>query len=222
MFNRLVFLSLLAALSCNSKIKGEAILHKSIAFHDPENEWNSIQQKIDISSNFVYPDSIFYQLEIGLDNPNQRVSYSNLTLGEQVDFKGDSCTIMMGNRTCNQLKWTQGFYHFIPGLPMTLKGDAARIDESVIDTTFHGISSYGIQIDFEKEKWHFFISTENYQLIGFSFNKNFEAKAEEVLAEYLYEIGNIKLVQSRSWWITTDSLIYSGKDEIIANDVWPE
>jgi len=193
-----------------------------MVFHDPKNEWHSLQQKINISSDFVYPDSSLYQLEIGLDNQNQRVNYSNLTLREQVEFKGDSCVIIMGNRTCEQMQWTHGFYHFIPGLPMTLKGDAATIHDAVIDTSFHGISSYRIQVDFEKEKWHFYISKENFQLIGYAFSKNFEAKAEEILAEGLHEIGDMKLVKSRYWWISTDSLIYSGKDEIISNTVWQE
>ncbi|AWV98738.1 DUF6503 family protein [Arcticibacterium luteifluviistationis] len=219
-FNSFLLLILLAAFSCNSKITGEAILNKSIEFHDPENEWNSLKQKLKISSNFVYPDSSFYQLEIGLDNQNQRVMYSNNTLGQQVEFQKDSCTIISGNRNCEQLKWTHGFYHFIPGLPMTLKGNDAKIAPNAVDTTFHGLSCHKIQVDFEKEKWHFYISKENYRLIGYDFNKNFEAKSEEILGENLYEIGNMKLIKSRSWWITTDSLIYSGKDEIIGNSPW--
>lgn len=220
MLTRLSLLLILAIISCDSKNSGKAILKKSIEFHDPSNEWNSMKQKIKISSNFVYPDSSFYQLEIGLDNPNQKVQYANITLGQLAEFEGDSCTILSGSKTCEQLKWTHGFYHFIPGLPMTLKGSVAKIAPDVIETTFHGIPCHKIQVDFEKEKWHFFISKDNYQLIGYTFDKNFETKSEEILGEGLYKIGNMKLIKSRTWWITTDSLIYSGKDEIIGNSAW--
>lgn len=211
-----------AANTVHSKIDAQGILDKSIAFHDPANQWNSLKKRIKLKSTFVYPDSSNFDLEIGLDNASSRVIYSNLTLEEKVDFKEGSCQIIKGNKTCDQVQWTQGFYHFIPGLPMTLKGDEAVVEDLFLETYFYGTSCYKIQVDFKKERWHFYISKENYQLLGYAFRKNFVEKAEEIRTEGLYEIDQMKLTKSRSWWITTDSLapIYSGKDEIVGHGEW--
>ncbi|MEE9363623.1 MAG: hypothetical protein V3U92_13575 [Cellulophaga sp.] len=197
-------------------------MKKSIAFHDPKSQWNNLQQKIAIQSNFVYPDSSFYKLFIGLDNPNKRVSYTNTTLAQRVDFTDTSCTVIMGDKTCEQTAWTKNFYHFILGLPMTLKNDDGVVHESVIQTLFHNIPSYKVTIDFVKEKWYFYFSESDYQLVGFAFHKNFESKAEEILTEGLFQIDAMKLCKTRSWYITTDPLtpIYSGKDEIHFSSPW--
>ena len=217
------YLCLLFLISaCTTAPSGKEILKKSIAFHDPNSQWNNLQQKIIIQSNFVYPDSAFYSLSIGLDNPNKRVSYTNTSLAQRVDFTDTACKVVMGDLTCDQAGWTKNFYHFILGLPMTLQYDEEIIDESVIKTTFHNIPCHRIAVDFEQEKWHFYFSEEDYHLVGFTFNKNFVAKAEEILTDGLIEIDSIKLCKARSWWITTDSLapIYSGKDEISSSSLW--
>ncbi|WP_020530244.1 DUF6503 family protein [Flexithrix dorotheae] len=128
----------------------------------------------------------------------------------------------MGNKTCEQAAWTRNFYHFIMGLPMTLQNDEGKIKDALVKTSFHQMPSYRVKIDYVKEKWHFYFSESNYQLIGFAFDKNFEEKAEEIQTEGLIEVDGMKLCKMRSWWITTDSLspIYSGKDEIINSENW--
>lgn len=208
--------------ACNSAPSGKQILKRSIDFHDPNNRWNNLKQNISINSDFIYPDTALYSLLIGLDNPNKRVLYSNTTLGQRVDFTDTTCVAIMGGKTCEQMAWTQNFYHFILGLPMTLQNDEGMVHDLVLDTTFHDTPSFRVAIDFEKEKWHFYFAKSDYQLTGFAFNKNFEAKAEEIRTEGLIEIDGMKLPKIRNWWITTNSLapVYSGKDEIIGSSEW--
>ncbi|PCJ96079.1 MAG: hypothetical protein COA50_07820 [Flavobacteriaceae bacterium] len=208
--------------ACSTVPSGKEILKKSIAFHDPNGQWNNLQQKIIIQSDFVYPDSTFYSLSIGLDNPNKRVSYTNTSLAQRVDFTDTTCLVVMGDITCDQAAWTKNFYHFIHGLPMTLQNDEGVINESIVQTTFHNIPCHRVAVDFVKEKWHFYFSKADHRLVGFTFNKNFESKAEEILTDGLIEINSMKLCKSRFWWITTDSLapIYSGKDVIKSSSLW--
>lgn len=216
--NKYLYLILLIS-GCNTAPSGTQILKNSIDFHDPNNQWNSLKQNIRIKSDFIYPDTALYSLLIGLDNPNKVVIYSNSTLAQQVNFTDTTCLVIMGNQSCEQSAWTKNFYHFILGLPMTLQNEEGKVHDFVADTTFHDAMTYRIAIDFEKEKWHFYFNKEDYQLVGFAFNKNFEAKAEEIRTEGLIEIDGMKLPKIRYWWITTDSLtpIYSGKDEIMGS-----
>lgn len=213
---------LLLISACSTAPSGQQILKKSIDFHDPSNQWNRLQQKINIQSDFLYPDTAVYSLIIGLDNPQKLVSYSNTTLAQQVEFTDTSCLVVLGNKSCEQSAWTKNFYHFILGLPMTLQNEEAVVHKSVVDTSFYDQPSYRVAIDFEKEKWHFYFAKSDYHLIGFAFNKNFEAKAEEIRTEGLIEFNGMKLPKIRYWWITTDSLapIYSGKDEIMGSSKW--
>ncbi|MEP0712020.1 hypothetical protein [Algoriphagus sp.] len=208
--------------SCGSLQSGEEILRKSITFHDPEEKWGKLQEKIRVRSDFVYPNTSLDGLMIGLDNAKQLVSYYNLSFDQEILFTDSTCTVISGDKTCEQAAWTKNFYHFILGLPMTLKNDDGIIHELTLDTTFHGIPSYRVAIDFEKENWHFYFDKVDYHLVGFAFNKNFEVKAEEILTEELIEIDGMNLPKTRYWWITTDSLapIYSGKDEIIGSSTW--
>lgn len=207
--------------SCTAP-SGKEVLKKSIAFHDPDGQWHSLQQKLNLQSDFVYPDRLFYTLSIGLDNPNKRVSYANTTLAQRTDFTDTTCTVIIGNQTCAQTEWTKNFYHFILGLPMTLQNDEGIVHETVQQMTFHDTPCYQITVNFVKEKWHFYFSKTDYHLIGFAFNKNFESKAEEIQTDGILQIDALKLCKVRSWWITTDSLtpVYSGTDEIISSSSW--
>ncbi len=220
-YKKYLYLLLLIS-ACSSSPSGKQILKKSIAFHDPTSQWNNMQQKIIIQSDFVYPDSAFNSLSIGLDNPNKRVSYTNTTLAQRVDFTDTTCMVVMGDKTCDQAAWTKNFYHFILGLPMTLRNEDGVIHESIVQTTFHDSPCYRVAVDFVQEKWHFYFSVADYHLVGFAFNKNFEHKAEEIYTDGLIDIDAMKLCKIRSWWITTDSLapIYSGKDEVKSSSLW--
>lgn len=223
-FRNYLYLSILLYACDSTAPSGQEVIEKSIAFHDPTAQWSDLQQKISVRSDFVYPDSAFYDLVIGLDNPNRRVSYTNTTLAQRVDFTDSSCLVVTGNSTCDQAAWTKNFYHFILGLPMTLKNDEAVIDDTVVQVSFNDTPCHRVAVDFEKEKWHFYFSQEDDHLVGFAFNKNFEIKAEEIRTEGLIDIDAMKFCKARSWWITTDSLapIYSGKDEINAFTAWAE
>lgn len=213
----LIFLS-----SCEALNPGQEILKKSIDFHDPQGQWNVLQNRFHLQSDFVYPDSANYELEIGLHNPSKLVSYQNKTLSEQIEFTDSTCVVVQGNKTCEQASWTKNFYHFILGLPMTLDNEEAIVDQSVVETEFNSIPSYRIRIDFEKEKWHFYFSKSDYHLVGFAFNKNFQNKAEEIVTGGMIKLNDLVLCESRTWWITTDTLnpIYSGRDIILTSKSW--
>ncbi|WP_339756927.1 DUF6503 family protein [Algoriphagus aquimarinus] len=208
--------------ACSTNPSGKQVLKKSIEFHDPNSNWNSLQERFSLQSDFIYPETALYNLLIGLDNPNKQVSYSNETLAQRVDFTDTTCVVILGTKSCEQTTWTKNFYHFILGLPMTLQNDEGIIQESVEPMTFHDEASYRVAVDFEKEKWHFYFSKADYHLVGFAFNKNFESKAEEIRTNGLIEIAGMKLPKTRSWWITTDSIrpIYSGRDEIMGSSSW--
>jgi hypothetical protein len=216
-----VVLTAFGLLACQPKLDGQHILEKSIAFHDPQNQWSSFTNEIHLKSDFVYPDTANYQLTIGLNNRNHLVSYTNLTLGERIDFTATDCEVIVGTKACEEALWVKNFYHFILGLPMTLQFDKQRIEKAVVKTNFKGKTAFRIAVNYENEKWHFYFSEANYELLGYAFNKNKVAKAEEITTEGLFEIDKMKLIKSRSWWITTDTLnpVYSGKDEIVVKEL---
>lgn len=111
--------------SCEGVKPSVQMLRKSIAFHDPKGQWGKMDQKLQIKSDFVFPDLLVFDLQIEIDNPNQALVYTNHTLGESVPFTDSNCVVLKGNKSCEQTACTKNFYHFVMGLPITLQNDEA-------------------------------------------------------------------------------------------------
>tara|TARA_R110002051_G_scaffold180913_3_gene250358 strand:+ start:12728 stop:13453 length:726 start_codon:yes stop_codon:yes gene_type:complete len=212
------------------KINGQQLLEKSIAFHDPENNWPSFKGKMLIE--MESPDNGIRRTVIDLNLPanyfKSTVTKHNYTI--ESELNKTECTLKLNGSTsifprikdslrisCDRAKMMKNYYTYLYGLPMKLKDPGTIIGSKVQKKTFKGKEYLVLKAGYEKEvgtdTWYFYFDPKTYAMEVYQFFHD-ESKndGEYILLSDMITVNGIKLPKVRAWY-------YNKADKYLATDI---
>lgn len=202
--------------SCkNEPQSAQEIIDKAIKFHDPNNQWNSLNAKFLFESSFSFNDSVPEELHLSINNPQNQFTYKNLDRKVEIYYDNDSCEVISADGSCGGYSWTKNFYPYIWGLPMKLKDPGVTPESTWKKDTINGFNVYQVLVNYEAENFKFYFDQKDYQLRAFEFLKNDDSgKGEIIFLKDLFEFNGIKFPAYRKWMELNRELI--GTNEVKA------
>ena len=217
------------------ELTAAALLEKSIAYHDPNGNWNQFKGEFTIA--METPNGSKRTTQVTLDFPLQffqsMVTQDGTTT--QAEWKAGVCSHWLnGSETftneaaekyrlnCKQTTKMRNYYVYLYGLPMKLKDPGTRIDPKVIKKTFKGKMYNCIKVRYDesvgKDTWYFYFDLKTHQLRHYQFYHD-EAKndGEYILLSEETAVQGIKMPKVRAWF-TNGGDRYLGTDVLLENN----
>ena len=213
--------------------EAERLLEKSIAYHDPNQVWNSFEGSMEI--NMTIPDKGVRNTKIELNFP-KRYFKSTVTQDDQVIVsqwdKGDCAFWFNGSQeyapevaseyrlNCERTSRMKNYYTYLYGLPMKLKDPGTKLHPDVKKVEWRGETYLRLQVDYDpqigKDRWYFYLDQDTAQLKHYQFFHD-ESKndGEYILLSEEMEIQGMKIPKRRVWY-TNKQDRYLGTDDLIS------
>lgn len=217
------------------EMTSEALLEKSIAYHDPNGNWNQFKGEFTIK--METPNRPERTTQIALDFPKQFFQ-SIVTLDgrtTQAEWKAGTCSHWLNGSSsftemeakkhrlnCEQTTKMRNYYVYLYGLPMKLKDPGTRIDPKVYKKALKGIVYNCIKVSYDevvgKDTWYFYFDTKTHQLKHYQFYHD-EAKndGEYILMSDEAVVQGIKMPKVREWYTNSEDR-YLGTDVLYVKD----
>lgn len=212
---------------------GSDVLEKSIAYHDPQNQWK--QGPVSLKLYESRPGGSYRRTKITLDEANGNFTLQQIRGRDKItrNYTPEGCTFSLNGRTRDfppeevrqhRLDCTAGtvyrdYYTYLWGLPMKLRDPGTIIDQKVYRVDFFGQELLEIKVTYDREVggdvWYFYFHPETFALRGYRFYHDEAANdGEYILLEGEAEVGGLKIPAKRHWYTHSDRL-YLGSDELI-------
>ncbi len=211
-----ILILLMPMVSCekNSPLSAEEIVKKSIAYHDPNDNWKNFSYQLELSAEIADGSIRFSTIEI--DNRRGYFRYIDKERDIDVGIVMDSCFAFDDKPIkCKRTKTIRDYWVFLSGLPMKLMDQGTVLDSIVVEEKFESFDCFKVKVQYPKDVWYFYIDKENFALRGKTFYKD-EAKnrGEKMILTGEVNIDGLKLSKARKWINTHDS-VYLATDKII-------
>ncbi|QLG47224.1 hypothetical protein HYG79_07110 [Costertonia aggregata] len=211
------------------KISGEALLDKAIAYHDPNNHWNTLKTELTVT--MTSPDTGKRVSNIIIDFPNEYFSLiatRNGVITEQILHK-DDCRLSLNEDsdiskesakkyrlTCERARMMKDYYTYLYGLPMKLKDPGTKIHPDVQQRGFKGKQYLVLKAEYEakvgNDIWYFYFDPKTYAMKVYQFFHDEEKNdGEYILLKDEEIISDIKMPKTREWYYNLDDT-YLGTD----------
>ncbi len=211
------------------KLNADALLNKTIQYHDPNSLWNEFK-----ASFFVTMESAEGSLRKSKINLDLKHSFFNLsvTVNEnqwtssidrgvcKLSFNGSEVINPEIEKkfglNCERALMYRNYYTYLYGLPMKLKDPGTIISPKVLEKTINGLSYWVLKVNYKPEvgsdTWYFYFDKNSYALKRYQFFHD-ESKndGEYIILEKELEIAGIRMPKNRSWYYNSDNT-YLGKD----------
>lgn len=219
----------------SQELTPEDVLSKSIAYHDPNGVWGSI-------------DGV---LRIRMDTPNRPPRLSEITMDQQAsrfrlhvlqgedektyELNGKQCTLHLNGSeefseaeaekyrlTCESANMYRDYYSYLYGLPMKLRDTGTRLDPEVQTKSFKGKEYLVLKATYEanvgEDTWYFYFDPTTYAMEVYQFFHD-ESKndGEYILLSGLEDVSSIKMPKVRAWYYNKGD-VYLGTDSLINSD----
>jgi len=214
------------------EITGDGLLQKAIAYHDPQNEWQSFNGKFQITMNT--PNDSSRITDITLDLPQRYFSLFTTPDGnkvEQIIEKG-KCSFTINGSTqlseeaikkhrlnCERATTMKNYYTYLYGLPMKLLDSGTLVEPKVERRSFKGKEYLVLKVKYEegvgKDIWYFYFDPKSYAMEVYQFYHD-ETKndGEYILLSGLENVNGIKMPKTRAWYMNKDNK-YLGTDVLV-------
>ncbi len=228
-------LALLASLhSYSQKLTGKQLLEKSIAFHDPSNQWPTFNGTLRVNMETPNKSPRLSKITINLPNEYFRVRAKRDSISTIYELNKNKCsTSTIGLKHKEELteeEWKQkieedckkanlykNYYTYLYGLPMKLKDEGTIIHEEVQKKKFKGKDYLVLKATYKesvgKDTWYFYFNPDTYAMEVYQFFKD-ETKndGEYILLTGMEEINGIKMPKRRAWY-------YNKNDGYLGTDI---
>jgi len=232
MKNQLLLSLLFFSLSISAQnITGSALLDETIAYHDPNGNWESLGTKITFAEDERNGKMIKQIIEFR-NGGDYFKGYRNDGEHEVVQIlDGDKCTLTLDGSsefsyeekekhrlTCERAQKMRDYYVYLYGLPMKLKDNGTQVDEKVAKVKFMGKEYFKLKVTYNaavgKDIWYFYISPITYEMSAYQFFHD-ESKndGEYITLEGMVEIDGIKIPKLRTWYTNKEDKLL-GVDNI--------
>ncbi len=203
-------------------ISGQALLEKSIQYHDPKGKWDTFEGILRLRE--TRPNGADRQSILKLNNKESDFYLDQNRAGYRVEktVKQAICSYKVNGSTnvpdslvqkfrldCPQLRRIRNYYVYLWGMPMKLRDPGTRINSKVTTTIFQGDEVLSMKVTYDKavgeDIWYFYFNPKNYALIGYRFYHD-EAVND---GEYIPLVGeaiinDIRFPKTRTWYVNKD------------------
>ncbi len=199
-------------------IASEELLEKTIAYHDPLNNWPTFRGTLFITTST--PNNSNRTSEVTLDFPSDyfKLVVKRDTITTTEIFNKGKCSFSVNGRTtipkedaqsngtnCDPLLLMKNYYTYLYGLPMKLKDKGTILDPVVRKKTIQGKEYLVLKATYEEkvgeETWYFYFDPKTYAMEVYQFFHDESKKdGEYVLLEGLESVNGMKIPKKRSWF----------------------
>ena len=215
---------------CQS-ITGTQLLEKAIAYHDPNGNWSTFNNILNVT--MTTPDAPVRVSIVTINLPSHffQVKATKDDITTEYTIDNGSCVIKLNgtseltedelktnNLSCERAKMYKNYYTYLYGLPMKLKDAGTIIDEKVETKTFKGKSYLRLKVTYDKavgnDVWYFYFNPKTYALEVYQFFHD-EAKndGEYILLSGIETIEGVNMPKVRAWYTNKDEK-YLGTDTL--------
>ncbi|MBV1922737.1 MAG: hypothetical protein KUG68_01780 [Flavobacteriaceae bacterium] len=227
----ILFLLITNAFVFGQNLTGEELLAKAIAYHDPQNNWDTFNAAFNVE--MESPKSSKRTTEIKINLPEEYF-YSKAikdTLTTEFTLDKGSCSIVFcGTKdfseaqvkeyglNCERASMYKNYYTYLYGLPMKLKDAGTIIHENVERKSFKGKEYLVLKVTYDKtvggDIWYFYFNPKTFAMEVYQFFHD-ESKndGEYILLSEEEIIQGIKMPKIRKWYYNTDDG-YLGTDTL--------
>ncbi len=192
-----------------AQVDADRVLQQSIQYHDPENQWASLDATFYFTE--TRPEGDDRKATIKIDNQK-----GNMTInrnGEEVyEITGEQAKVLKGDKEEARGLMLRNYYLYLWGLPMKL------MDESTPEITFSGKATVNdqpvnvLRVAYESDTWYFSFDETTGRMLEYKFYKDEEAgKGELIKLAGEIEYDGIKIPKERSWYVLP-KMKYLGTD----------
>ena len=230
-FALLVFGLLSVASGLSQSIPAEEVLKKAIAFHDPNNHWESLKATFKVV--METPNRPERTSVISVDFPKQEFNL-NVSQGDDTysyQIKDSSCEIALNGSKeftqkeakelkldCERGRFMKDYYTYLYGLPMKLNDPGTNLDPKTEKKTFKGKDYIVLKVTYDaeigKDTWYFYFDPTTFAMEIYQFYHH-ESKndGEYIILKGLEKIEGIKMPKTRAWYMNKDDK-YLGTDTL--------
>ncbi|MEO6537901.1 MAG: DUF6503 family protein [Ferruginibacter sp.] len=230
--NKIILLSLCFVVSFKSpENTGKELLKKTIAYHDPKNNWAKLKARLYLTS--TNSEGKEKNIELAFDNNTGYFCYSTIMDGKQIVkgfTKGKEFFLVDGRKdfseedknkyklTAEAVKGIRNFYGYLYGLPMKLTDAGASVSEIVAKEEVSGKTYPTIRVTYDpaigKDNWFFYCDPQTSALKAYRFNHGTPDSGEYIMLEGELNVNGVKLPKIRKWYLNKDNK-YLGTDNLI-------
>jgi len=211
------------------ELTGNQLLEKAIAYHDPNNNWNNFNGKLNITMETPAASDRVSEITINLPRQYFKLMWQKdeNSVTQQIDK--DSCTISLNGSdkiseekvkelrlTCERTVMMKDYYTYLYGLPMKLKDPGSLIDTKVEKRTFKDNEYLVLKVSYKEpiggDTWYFYFDPKTYAMKVYQFYHD-ESKndGEYILLSGEETANGIKMPKTRAWYYNKDDK-YLGTD----------
>jgi hypothetical protein len=211
-------------------VTGSELLDKAIAYHDPNNQWNSFKADFRVTMESPKGDKRVSLIAMDLTSSNFRlITQKEDNTIEQTVHKGQ-CILKLNGKTnitdadrasynisCERAKKMRDYYTYLYGLPMKLRDPGTIVHPTVQLKKFKEKEHLTLKVTYSpevgKDTWYFYFDPTTFALEVYQFFHD-ESKndGEYILLAGEENIRGIKMPKTRSWF-------YNKNDQLLGTDV---
>ena len=211
------------------ELTGSELLDKAIAYHDPNQEWNSFKATLYVT--MQTPKASERVSTISMDF---RASQFGLKVAKDGDtytysFDGDDCKMTLNGATkiskadaekfrlsCDRGAMMRNYYTYLYGLPMKLKDPGTNLDPKVLTKTFKGKEYKVLKVTYDVEVgddiWYFYFDPNTYAMEVYQFfHEESKNDGEYILLSGMENVEGVLMPKTRKWYYNKDDT-YLGVD----------
>lgn len=203
-------------------ISGKELLSKSIAFHDPNNNWSTFNDSLKVV--METPKNSDRHSTVTINIPKQQFSLDVAINDDTYRYTLDkeACTITFNDNTtipetakekyrlnCDRAAMYRDYYTYLYGLPMKLNDPGTAIDKNVVLKKIKGKEYLVLKVTYDEnvgnDTWYFYFDPTSFEMKLYQFFHD-ESKndGEYIVLEGLETISDIKMPKIRKWYYNSD------------------
>jgi hypothetical protein len=217
-----------APISQPQTMSGDAVIARSIEFHDPDDLWETGSFTFDLMQ--TQPIGGYTKVDLIIDNAAGKFWMQRDRRGRvtETTITGDECWTKLDGSSdfteedaerfrlsCEAMRGSRDYYTYLYGLPMKLRDPGTIIDGDAVRTEFDGDDVWQVRVTYDPEVgtdvWYFYFHPEDFSLAGYRFYHDEAANdGEYIVVDRIHEAG-LRLPKVRSWFRNSD-------DELLGTD----
>lgn len=226
-------LILTSCLPSNTPLDGATLLKRSMAFHDPNKVWETVQLTLEFEE--TRPSSEPRYTTIEIDNLSGNVCITRTETETKVErhVVNDVCSYRIEEQTRFSEKeiekyrlndertfMLRNYYLYLWGLPMKLSDQGTIVDNLVTRVMFNEVDALKLSVTYEEatggDIWYYYFNPTTYEMIGYQFfHDELKQDGEYIVLGNSEDVLGMQLPNRRSWYTNKDSLLL-GTDTYIA------
>jgi len=225
MFFYISFILLLFSTYSINPPSGQAIIKKSIEFHDPNSNWGDLQAHLEFAETRPGGDDRHTAIEIDNKRGNFCLNREVKKMHVQRHIKKDSCFYnideyeQLTDKEFEEYKlndertfFIRNYYLYLWGLPMKLTDSGTQVAKEAKLAKFDNKEAYEVKVTYEAEIgsdiWFFYFDPNNYAMIGYRFYHDLEkGDGEYILLKGSELVYGLNIPKARSWYTHKDSTL---------------